>query len=249
MVPPAERLNFRIDSFTPETLPMARLAQYLAHLSTLYGNDNSVHFEKLRHGSAIVQVTIEEPAFPKVFQRLQSVKTGDPDPEAQKAFKAIDKLLRSDNAVGTITGTGKAKILEFPGRKLPVIDPITIFQSTTIDGVVIKIGGRDETIPVTLRDMEGRVVNCEIRGVAQAKELSRYFLAETLRLSGTGKWSRIGTGDWILEALLIQSFEVVDDVPLDQVLDELRRVRHNGWTDVDDPIKAWKKIRGVDDSL
>ncbi|CAN7243088.1 hypothetical protein [Caballeronia sp. LjRoot31] len=244
-----ERLNFRIDSFTPETLPMARLAQYLAHLSTLYGSDNSVHFEKLRRGSAIVQVSIEEPAFPKVFQRLQSVKTGDPDPEAQKAFKAIDKLLRSDNAIGTISRGGKAKLLEFPGRKLPMIDPITIYQPTTIDGVVIKIGGRDDTIPVTLRDMEGKIVNCEIRGIAQAKELSRHFLAETLRASGPGKWSRVSSGDWILESLLIQSFEIVDEVSLDRVLDDLRQVRHNGWTDVDDPIKAWKKIRGVDDSL
>jgi hypothetical protein len=244
-----ERLNFRIDSFTPETLPMARLAQYLAHLSTLYGNDDSVHFERLRHGSAIVQVTVEEPAFPKVFQRLQSVKTGDPDPEAQKAFRAIDKLLRSDNAVGTITRSGKTKILEFPGRKLPVVDPITVYQPTTIDGVVIKIGGRDETIPVTLRDVEGRIVNCEVRGVVQAKELSRHFLAETLRLSGNGKWSRSGTGTWVLESLLIQSFEILDEATLDGVLSDLRAIRDNGWAEVENPLEAWKKMRGVDDSL
>jgi hypothetical protein len=142
------RLNFRIDNFTPEPLPMARLVQYLAHLSTLYGNDDSVHFERLRRGSAIVQVSVEEPAFPKVLQRLQSIKTGDSDPEAGRAYKAIDKLLRSDNAAGTITRSGKARILEFPGRKLPAIEPITIYQPTSVDGMVIKIGGRDETIPV-----------------------------------------------------------------------------------------------------
>jgi hypothetical protein len=244
-----ERLNFRIDSFTPETLPMARLAQYLAHLSALYGSDDSVHFEKLRRGSAIVQVTIEEPAFPKVFQRIQSVRTGDPDPEAQKAFRSIDRMLRIDNAVGTITRSGKAKILEFPGRKLPIVDPITIHQPTTVDGVVIRIGGRDDTIPVAVRDLEGRVVSCEIRGQAQAKELSRYFLGETLRLSGNGKWSRTTTGAWSLESLLIQSFEILDDAPLDDVLSALRGVRHNGWAEVDDPLEAWKKMRGVDDNL
>jgi hypothetical protein len=244
-----EHLNFRIDSFTPETLPMARLAQYLAHLSTLYGNDDSVHFERLRRGSAIVQVSIEEPAFPKVLQRLQSVKTGDPDPEAHRAFKAIDKLLRNDNAVGTITRSGKTKILEFPGRKLPVIDPITIYQPTSIDGVVIKIGGRDETIPVTLRDVEGKIVNCEVRGIAQAKELSRHYLTETLRLSGSGKWSRSGSGTWVLESLLIQSFEILDEATLDSVLSALRAVRGNGWADAENPLKIWKKMRGVDDSL
>jgi hypothetical protein len=244
-----ERLNFRIDSFTPETLPMARLAQYLAHLSTLYGNDDSVHFEKLRKGSAIVQVTVAEPAFPKVFQRLQSVRTGDPDPEAQKAFRMIDRLLRADNAVGTITRSGKAKILEFPGRKLPVVDPITIYQPTTVDGVVIRIGGRDDTIPVTIRDQEGTVINCEVRSRAQAKELSRHFLAETLRVAGNGKWSRTGSGAWALESLVIQSFEVLDDAGLDDVMAELRNVKNNGWADIEDPLGAWKKLRGVDDNL
>ncbi|WP_232346411.1 hypothetical protein [Cupriavidus sp. USMAA2-4] len=150
-----ERLSFRIDSFTPETLPMSRLAEYLAQLAQLYGSEERVHFEKLKKGSAIVQVAIEEPAFPKVYQRLQSVKTGDPDPDAQKAFKAIDRLLRQDNAVGTLSRPNAGgKILEFPGRKLPVAETHTIQQPTTIDGTVIKIGGRDETIPVLLQDQE-----------------------------------------------------------------------------------------------
>jgi hypothetical protein len=242
-----ERLNFRIDSFTPDTLPMARLAEYLAHLSVLYGNDDSVHFEKLRKGSAIVQVTIEEPAYPKVYQRLQSIRTGDPDLDVQKAFRAIDRLLRADNAVGAISGSGKAKILEFPGRKLPVVDPITIIQPTTLDGVVIRIGGRDETIPVAVRDREGAIFKCEIRGVAQARELSRHFLADTLRLSGNGKWTRSSSGRWELESLVIQSFEVLDDTELDDIVDALRRAKNNAWGEIDDPVSAWKKLRGVDD--
>ncbi|WP_454872745.1 hypothetical protein [Paraburkholderia xenovorans] len=244
-----ERLNFRIDSFTPETLPMARLAQYLAHLAILYGNDDSVHFEKLRKGSAIVQVRVEDPAFPKVVQRLQSVRMGDPDPEVQKAFRSIDRLLWADNAVGTITRSGKAKLLEFPGRKLPIVDPITIYQPTTIDGVVIRIGGRDDTIPVAIQDQEGAVFTCEIRGRAQAKELSRYFLGETLRVSGNGKWSRTSSGVWALESLLIQSFEVLDNAGFDDVVTALRNVKNNGWADVEDPLGAWKKLRGLDDNF
>lgn len=244
-----ERLNFKIDSFTPETLPMARLAQYLAHLSVLYGNDDSVHFEKLRKGSAVVQISVETPAFPKVLERLQSVRIGDPDPEVQKAFRSIDRLLRDDNAVGTITRGGKAKLLEFPGRKLPIVDPITIYQPTTIDGVVIRIGGRDDTIPVAIQDQEGAVYTCEIRGRAQAKELSRYFLAETLRVSGNGKWSRASSGAWALESLLIQSFEILENAGLDDVVTALRNVKNNGWADVEDPLGAWKKLRGLDDNL
>ncbi|WCM19518.1 hypothetical protein NDK50_19200 [Paraburkholderia bryophila] len=244
-----EHLNFKIDNLTPETLPMARLAQYLAQLSILYGNDDSVHFEKLRKGSAIVQVRVENPAFPKVSQRLQSVRAGEPEPEIQKAFRTIDRLLKADNAVGTITGSGKAKLLVFPGREVPNIDPITVYQHTTIDGVVIRIGGRDETIPVAIQDREGTVINCEIRGRVQAKQLSHHFLAETLRVSGNGKWSRTQSGAWLLESLVIQSFEVLDDADLGDVVAALRGVENNGWADVEDPLGAWKKLRGVDDNL
>lgn len=239
-----ERLSFRIDSFTPDTLPMSRLAEYLAQLAALYGSEERVHFEKLKKGSAIVQVAIEEPAFPKVYQRLQSVKTGDPDPEAQKAFKAIDKLLRQDNAVGTLSRPSTGKILDFPGRKLPVVETHTIHQATTIDGSVIKIGGRDETIPVLLQDQEGKTFKAEVRGKANAKELSKHYLEAPLRFHGQGKWIRYANGAWELDMLYIQSYEEIDSVPANVIIDELRGIRGNGWASMKDPLEEWKKMRG-----
>ena len=46
-----EDITFRIDVFSPETLPMGRLAEYLAHLSTLYGQKEKVHFKGIEKGS------------------------------------------------------------------------------------------------------------------------------------------------------------------------------------------------------
>jgi hypothetical protein len=241
-----EKLTFRIDSYTPDTLPMARLAEYLAELAALYGNEERVHFDKLKKGSAILQVVIEEPAFPKVFQRLQSVKSGDPDPEAQKAYKALDRLLRSDNAVGSISRSAGGKVLDFPGRKAPTPESYTINQPTTVDGVVIKIGGKDETIPVTLKDQEGKVVNCQIRGAANAKELSRHYLESPIRVHGTGKWIRYGDGTWEIDTLYIQSWEELDVSPLDEVLSNIRSVQGNGWSSIDNPVKEWRKMRGLE---
>ncbi|WGS49592.1 hypothetical protein LFL96_17835 [Paraburkholderia sp. D15] len=244
-----EHLSFRIDSLTPDTLPMARLAQYLAQLSILYGNNDSVHFDRLRKGSAILQVSVMEAAYPKVMQRLRQVGGADAEPDVKKAFHAIDRLLRADHSAATITHGGTAKILEFPGRKVERVKPTIVHQPTTVDGVVIRIGGRDDAIPVALRDAEGVVINCEIRGRDQAKELSRYFLAETLRVSGNGKWSRASGGKWVLESLVIQTFEVLDDANLGDIVEALRSVTNNGWADLDDPLGAWKKLRGVDDHL
>jgi hypothetical protein len=241
-----EKLTFRIDSFTPETLPMARLAEYLAELASLYGSEERVHFDKIKKGSAILQVLVEEQAFPKVYQRLQSVKTGDPDLDAKRAYRNLDRLLRDDNAVGFISRERGGKVLDFPGRKAPTPEVFTISQPTTVDGVVIKIGGKDETIPVTLRDQEGKVINCQVRGEAHAKELSRHYLEGPIRAHGVGKWVRYANGAWEIDTLHIQSWEPLDTTALDDVLKELKNVTGNGWISVSNPIEAWKKMRGLE---
>ncbi|OWY33702.1 hypothetical protein [Herbaspirillum aquaticum] len=241
-----EKLTFRIDSFTPETLPMARLASYLAELAALYGSEERVHFDKLKKGSAIVQVFVEEPAFAKVYSRLQSVKTGDPDPEAQKAYKALDTLLRSDNAVGSISRERGGKVLDFPGRKAPVVETYVVMQPTTVDGTVIKIGGRDDTIPVTLRDQEGKIINCQIRGAANAKALSHHYLEAPIRVHGVGKWCRDAAGTWEIDTLHIQSWEELDTTPLDEIVQTIFVQPKGGWKSVDDPIATWRKLRGLE---
>ncbi|WP_211467295.1 hypothetical protein [Collimonas silvisoli] len=240
-----EILTFRIDVFTPETLPMARLAAYLAELATLYGSEDQVHFSKLKKGSAILQVVVEEPAYPKVFRRLQSVNNGDAIPDVKKAYKALDELLRSDNAVGSISRVSGGKVLEFPGRKAQIPETYTISQPTTVDGVVIKIGGKDETIPVTLKDQEGKVINCQIRGAANAKALSKHYLEDPIRVHGTGKWVRCGDGTWELESLHIQTWEDLDTAPIDEVLASLKAVQGNGWKTMDNPLQEWRKMRGL----
>lgn len=241
-----EKLTFRIDSFTPDSLPMARLAEYLTYLSTLYGSTESVHFEKVKKGSAILQVAIDDQAFPKVFRRLQCVNStsGDSDQDAKKAYKALDALLRHDNAVGTISRLEGAKILEFPGRKIKEPEVFTVTQPTSIDGMVIKIGGKDNTIPVTLLTQEGKTINCQIRGQANAKELSLHYLGPQLRVHGIAKWVRDVDGVWDIESLTIQSYEELDTAPLNDVLIELRSIQDNGWKKSTDPLADWKKMRG-----
>jgi hypothetical protein len=45
--------TFRIDVFTPETMPMARLAEYLAELSKLVGHSQSTHFDRVAPGMRV----------------------------------------------------------------------------------------------------------------------------------------------------------------------------------------------------
>jgi hypothetical protein len=242
-----EKLTFRIDSYTPESLPMARLAEYLSNLAALYGSEESVHFDSITKGSAKLNVSIDEPAVPKVMWRLQSVNSASAVQDAQRAYQTLDNLLRADNAVGTIsTGKKGGKILEFLGRKLAIQETVTIIQPTTVDGVVIKIGGKDATIPVHLRDQEGKVIRCEIRGEAYAKELSRHYLGNPIRAHGSGKWVRHGDGTWEIQLLTIQSYEELDTTPLDEILADFKSVSNNGWGSMEFPIEEWRKLRGLE---
>ena len=45
MVEP-EEIEFVIDAYTRESMPMAKLAQYLADLAVMLGNKTSVHLRK-----------------------------------------------------------------------------------------------------------------------------------------------------------------------------------------------------------
>ena len=70
-----QEYRFKIDAFTPETLPMARLAEYMAELATLLGTQERVHFVRLEGGSTTLVQEIEYEAIPKVRERLNGIKT------------------------------------------------------------------------------------------------------------------------------------------------------------------------------
>lgn len=240
-----ETLTFSIDSLTPDTLSMARLAEYLKELSVLYGSQPHVHFDRVAPGSACLKVRIDDEARTEVGERLTLVKSGSPTTELGRAYSALNRLLREDHSSASIYFEKGSNILIFPGAAEPTPDSMTVTQHTTVDGVVIKIGGRDDTIPVLLRDPEGKNIRGVVRGYAQAKELAKYYLDAPLRLQGLGKWVRDDDG-WRLEQLTIQSWVPLDPSPAAQVLAQLAQVEDNLWNSYDDPISEWKKMRGLD---
>jgi hypothetical protein len=221
--------RFRIDAYTPETMPMARLAEYMAELALLLGEPTAVHFKRLARGSTVLVNTVEREAAPKVRQRTSAVRRGDGPQEALRAFKTLNKYLREDNAVGTLREKKTtAVVLRFPGRLTPEERFTAVRQYGSIDGVINRIGGKDETIHVSL-EMDGKQISGCYTNKTVAKEL-RHHLFDTVRLHGRGKWNRDGEGNWSLEDFKIESFEALKEVPLSQALAELRSIPTE-WTD------------------
>ncbi|MGC9951309.1 MAG: hypothetical protein ABSF64_33550 [Bryobacteraceae bacterium] len=110
--------EFYIDAFTPASIPMSRLAEYMAGFALLCGHEEHVHFDKLKPGSLTVVSRIQPVAQNKVQRRLDEVRFGTAPKAAMDAFRQIDEKLVADNAVGRIL-RGKAKFVELPWRERP----------------------------------------------------------------------------------------------------------------------------------
>lgn len=220
--------TFRIDVFTPDTLPMARLAEYMAALAELVGYKDSTHFIRLERGSACLVSRVEDHDVPKVRQRLAAVEAPTAAPALIKAFKALDDMLADDNAIGEVTGPEGAVIIPFPGRSRPKPLAFPAFrQDGSLDGKIVSIGGKDSTAHVILRD--GAIIYSNIAlSHDLARDMAKHLYGPKVRLFGSGRWERHPDGAWKLLNFSVDRYEVLDDAPLSQVLAEIRSLPDNG---------------------
>jgi hypothetical protein len=233
-----EELRFRIDVYTPETLPMGRLAEYLTFLSQMLGERNAVHFVSLESGSAVVVHKVDAEAAPKVRSRARAVARRQAPREIMRAYEAINRMLRRDEAVGVLEEPSGAEIVRFPGRE-EVARFGSITQQCAVDGEVIRVGGAREIVPIQLRSEEEIIGDCYTNR-ATAKSLAMH-LFEPVRLFGSGRFIREDTGTWKLEHFTVDRFEALKDEPLSSVLIALRAIPGSEWGD--DMLERLREIR------
>ncbi len=221
--------TFRIDAFTPDTLPMARLAEYLAALAKLLGHQEHTHFVRVEPGSARLVHKVDPVDVPKVESRLQSVRTGGAPKDALVAQQALEDLLANDNAIGSLfeNETGRV-VVPFIGRDRPKPIAFPPFrEDTTIQGQLVKIGGRDNTAHATLQD--GDVVHGYVSMNRDlARDLAKLLYGPTIRLHGNGKFERQSDGVWKMLDFKVDRYSVLDDKTVAETLAGIRQVPENG---------------------
>ena len=242
--------KFKIDAYTPDTIPMARLAEYMLDLATLLGEKEHVHFVRLEEGSTTGVQKLDRESYPKVSVRISTINVteGEGPEDALRAFKAIDRRLAEDNAVGHLYADDGAELIHFPGcEKAKPLTFGAFNQPGSLDGLLIKIGGKDETVPVHL--LEGNVTYICNATREMARRLAPHLFAATLRVHGTGRWERNAEGAWNLKRFNITDFEVLEDAPLSAVVKCLRQVPGNGWKEIDDPYAELQRLRQGPDEV
>jgi len=216
-----EEYRFKIDAYSPAKIPMLRLAEYMGQLAQILGQTTQVHFKKLAPGSTVIVSKVETEAAPKVGTRVAQVKSGDAPQDALRAYQAVNKMLRDDNATGILRGASRV-ILPFPGKDAIKEQFESVRQHGFVDGVVTGVRGRDDTAHIILM-IEDRQVSGFTATRVIAKQLATKW-DEPVRLFGRGKWKRDDEGNWTLEDFRVESFEPLDDSPLTDALAMLREI-------------------------
>ncbi|MGD9967863.1 MAG: hypothetical protein AB7T59_15180 [Hyphomonadaceae bacterium] len=235
--------EFVIDAHTPETIPMGRLAQYMAVLSDLLGKPDSVHFERVEPGSLKIKYWTRKEDAPAVAARPAQVAAGTADKPTMAAFARMNDLLESDRAVADFKFS--AVVLPFPGRERvhsPVYGPVD--EELAIEGQLVRIGGKDKSIHAQIQDGQS-FYNCEMtRGLAM--EMCHFLFGPTIRVTGHARFRRDRDGVWEQLSFKAIKFEELDDAPLSQAVANLRAIEGNGWRDIKEPLAELARMRSED---
>jgi hypothetical protein len=233
--------RFEIDAFTPTTMPMSRLAEYVSDLAKMFGNNNSVHLLKIDQGSTVPVIMVEWEAEPKVRDRIRAIKSHEAPDEAQQAAKDIDRRLLQDNAKAILVDPAGGKLYRFPGREAATkLEFGPVSQTGAFQGVPIKIGGENDPVPVHLEDGRDKYIVLARRSLA--KDIAQHLFTSVVRVEGAGRWIRHTDGEWEMLSFHANSFSVIEDADIRKNISELRNLSGN-WKKLDDPLTELEQIR------
>lgn len=226
--------DFHIENYTPETLPFNRLLEYLTQLKKLF-KDCDVHFIEVKKGSAAPAFQVNRDDSDKIESIISTF-------DQSEYYDGMFELLRKDQTNAYFTKNNKV-IFRFTG----VNDNIKqeekeVKEFSTLEGTIIKIGGKDETIPVTITDLDNpeKTYKCNTSKDI-AIELAKHLFA-SIQVEGNASWLRKENKTWELKKFDIKNFCVLDDTPAVSVIKN-NLILDEDWCKTNDLRSYAKKIR------
>lgn len=226
-----------IDGISPSTVPMRRLAEYLAAYAALLGSAEHVRFGAVTDGSLVIRAIAPRERASEIDPRLISAAAGTGSMEVMRHFRRLNDLLGEDDTTAEIAlSDGETVALVGRPERRP---PLEVTDSASVQGRLIRLEGGGDPVGVGLED-EGRSVGRIFVPAALAVELGKLF-RQSVRLTGEARWRRDEAGRWSLETMWATGFERLDDAPLSEVLD--RAARHLGDDEAAAIVEAVRELR------
>jgi hypothetical protein len=219
-----EELSFVIPGYTPETMPLNRLIEYLQQMSVVLGDPENLHLVEVRESSCAPTFHMPKTVALEAHDRVAKISRGDGTKKQVDAYNRVSRMLRRDSREErrpAILRSPRKVILEIPVAPddLGVLSGVR--QSSTVDGQLIRVGGAGDDATLQVQDLDGRIMSGFTAKRAIAKELAR-LMWEPVRLSGIGQWGRSDDGVWFLERMQVQSYERLEEEALGVTLERLR---------------------------
>ncbi|TAL77315.1 MAG: hypothetical protein EPN75_13230 [Beijerinckiaceae bacterium] len=216
---------------------MARLAEYMQQLALIFGETQSVHFDRIEKACTklVARLDMGVPA-QRVHSRVYAVRDRKAPAEAMNAFRRLDEMVGEDRGNARLT-FGANVILRFPGRINILKEPFSLIDEATVVGKLYALSEEPsgDGLRARIRPRGGSsYIACTADGDI-ARTLGNYFL-DTIRAYGRGKWERSDSGEWACKSLHIRSVDPVKDVSLREAINELREIKTD-WPE--DPLEEW----------
>ena len=219
-----EELEFVIPAFTPETMPLPRLLQYLGEIATVVGVADDMHLIRIEESSTKPVFKMPRATAALARQRADEVRQGRGSSAQRGAFDRIRQMVRHDGDEPASLRDRAGEILSFFPIEAPDAVVASVRQPTTFDGTLMRVGGVGDYSAIQMQDASGKIYSGFTASRSNAKAMGS-LLFEPLRVTGIGSWERMRSGAWNLSKMLISSFERIEDETAEEVMRRLGAVK------------------------
>jgi hypothetical protein len=237
--------TLHIEGVNIDNVTLDDIGHYLSDFADLLGSDASPRYHSIRKGSLNLAAKVPADKEIDVKTRGFLLRTGDAPEDAIRAKQRISKRLGIHRArKATLLDPSQTKVIEIPIEKpAGQIEVPALSRSSSLQGKVIRLGGKQDIVSVEVQDVDGHIYACRAKRDLVKRLVREIILFEsTVRVHGTGKWRRDDDGVWYVEEFLIADFEVLDDDSLTDVVAQVRRIP-SAWINQEDSFDQLAKLR------
>jgi hypothetical protein len=237
-------ISLHIQGVNIDNLSLEDVGDYLSDFAGLLGKDVSPKYHSIKRGSLTISATVPVEREIDVKTRGFLLRTGDAPEDAVRARERLSRRLGINRAKrATLLDSSNGKVIEIPvekpGETAPPVP--SVLRAGSLQGKVIRIGGRQDIVSVEVQDADGFVYLCKAtRDIA--KKLARDMFDPAVRIHGTGRWRRTEEGVWRVEDFMISHHEVLNDSSFADTINRLRAIPA-AWKDASDPYSDLQKIK------
>jgi hypothetical protein len=238
----------KIDGITPTRMKLDILGQYMVEFAKMLGAEQCPRFYKIKRSSTKIGARVPVERDPDVRNRLFLVRNNEGPNDGRSARDRLSERLALDHATGaTVIDSLDSNLMVIPVAAVDAptnVVPV-VTKAGSLQGQVIKIGGKQEVVPVQIEDVDGFVYHC-LAHREIARKLGRHIFGKTIRVYGFGKWYRDNYGTWQVEDFSISTVDdELDEGPLSNAVESIRAIE-SSWKSLEDPHGQLEKIRNGD---